>query len=100
VWISPHADHPDKDAARAENVRIIAATDPDGQRIVGLRSDAEAHHYHYKRTLLVGRAMSLGWRRGLLDQYCFALLNNAVVRHRHIDAQPAISRPRSTRSPR
>jgi hypothetical protein len=100
VWISPHADHPDKDAARAENVRIIAATDPDGQRIVGLRSDAEAHHYHYKRTLLVGRAMSLGWRRGLLDQYCFALLNNAVVRHRHIDAQPAISRPWSDRSPR
>jgi hypothetical protein len=23
--------------------------------------------------------MSLGWRRGLLDVYCFALLNNALA---------------------
>lgn len=81
VWISPHPDRPENHA-RPENLRIIAATDPDGQRLVGLRSDAEGHHRQFKSTLLVGRAMSLGWRRGLLDQYCFALLNNALVRHR------------------
>jgi hypothetical protein len=92
AWISPHSDRADEDARRAENVRIIAAADPDGQRLVGLRSDAEGHHYHFKRTLLVGRAMSLGWRRGLLDQHCFALLNNALVHHRSIHGQPLVSR--------
>jgi hypothetical protein len=30
----------------------------------------------------VNRAMSLGWRRQLLDVMCFALLSNAVVAHR------------------
>ena len=92
AWISPHAGRVDQDARRAEHVRIIAAADPDGQRIVGLRSDAESHHYHFKRTLLIGRAMSLGWRRGLLDQYCFALLNNALVRQRALHGKPATSR--------
>ncbi|WP_460966695.1 hypothetical protein [Pedococcus soli] len=92
VWVSPHADRADLHARRSENVRIIAATDPDGQRIVGIRSDAESHHYHFKRTLLVGRAMSLGWRRGLLDQYCFALLNNSIVRWRSTHGQPALTR--------
>lgn len=93
VWVSPHADRADDDARRAEHVRVIAATDPDGQRVVGIRSDAESHHYHYKRTLLVGRAMSLGWRRGLLDQYSYALLNNALALHRHRREQPSHARP-------
>ena len=31
-------------------------------------------------------------RRGLLDQHCFALLNNALVRHRSIHGQPLVSR--------
>lgn len=101
VWISPHASRGDTDTGRPENVRVIAAADPDGQRIVGLRSDAESHHYHYKRTLLVGRAMTLGWRRGLLDQYAYALLHNALVRHRHLTADhTGLPRPHPTRSAR
>lgn len=88
VWISPHGTAENRNS-RAENVRIIAAADPDGQRLVGIRSDAESHHFHYKRTLLVGRAMSKGWRRGLLDQYCFALLNNALVAHRAHSVTPS-----------
>lgn len=92
VWVSPHPDRPGGQAGRPENLRIIAATDPDGQRLVGLRSDAEGHHRQFKSTLLVGRAMSLGWRRGLLDHYCFALLNNALVRHRALQRSSGLGR--------
>lgn len=35
--------------------------------------------------------MSLGWRRGLLDHYCFALLNNALVRHRALQGSPGLA---------
>jgi hypothetical protein len=90
VWISPHTTDAAHRSRRADQLRVIAAGDPDGQRILGIRSDAESHHYHYKRTLLVGRAMSKGWRRGLLDQHAYALLHNAVVAHR---AQHRIEQP-------
>jgi len=46
--------------------------DPDTLRLRGLRSDAESVHSGYKRTLISERAMALGWRRGLLDYYCYA----------------------------
>lgn len=81
VWISPH-NKPPTEPARAEHVRIISAADPDGTRIVGIRSDAEGHHSMFKRTLLIDRAMTLGARRGLLDQHAYALMHNALVLHR------------------
>ncbi len=91
VWLAPHPRH-DRDAARPENLRIIAEGDPDFTRLHGLRSDSESFHSQLKRTLLVDRQMSLGWRRGLLDVYCFALLNNAFA-----EAQATSSAPAATR---
>lgn len=77
VWLSPHGTP--GNPARPENLRAIPDDDPDSLRLRGLRSDAESFHANLKRTLLVDRAMSLGWRRGLLDTYAFALLNNAIT---------------------
>ncbi|NKY38155.1 hypothetical protein [Cellulomonas septica] len=88
TWLSPHGR--DGDYARPENLRVIPDDDPDAQRLRGLRSDAEAFHSNLKRTLIVDRAMSLGWRRGLIDVYAFALLNNALAEWRAVEnaAQP------------
>ena len=77
VWLSPHGTS--GSSARPENLRSIPDDDADSLRLRGLRSDAESFHANLKRTLLVDRAMSLGWRRGLLDIYGFALLNNAIT---------------------
>jgi len=82
VWLSPHPGK-DGDTRRPEQLRVIPHTDPDSQRLYGLRSDAESFHSNYKRTLIVDRAMSLGWRRGLVDLYCFSLYNNALAEYRH-----------------
>lgn len=82
IWLSPHAGT-DPDSRRPENLRIIPASDPDAQRLQGIRSDAESFHSHYKRTLIADRAMSLGAHRGLVDLYCFALYNTALTEHRH-----------------
>lgn len=88
TWLSPHGR--DGDYARPENLRVIPDDDPVAQRLRGLRSDAEAFHSNLKRTLIVDRAMSLGWRRGLIDVYAFALLNNALAEWRAVEnaAQP------------
>lgn len=83
VWLSPHPGR-DGDTRRPENLRVIPTDDPDAQRLYGLRSDAESFHSNFKRTLLVNRAMTLGWRRGLIDLYCFALYNNALTEHRQM----------------
>ncbi|MFI2754181.1 hypothetical protein ACGIF2_15745 [Cellulomonas sp. P22] len=77
VWVAPHGNA--DSAARPENLRAIPDDDPDSLRLRGLRSDAESFHASLKRTLLTERAMSLGWRRGLLDTYAYALLNNALT---------------------
>lgn len=81
TWQSPH---PGKstDLTRPHNLRIIHESDPDFARLYGLRNDSENFHSNLKRTMLVNRQMSLGWRRGLLDIYCFALLNNALTEQR------------------
>lgn len=81
VWLSPHPGRTG-DTRRPEQLRIIPTNDPDYQRLYGLRSDAESFHSNYKRTLIVDRAMSLGWRRGLVDLYCFVLYNNALTEYR------------------
>lgn len=82
VWLSPHAGK-DDDQGRPENLRVIPTTDPDAQRLQGIRNDAESFHSHYKRTLIVNRAMSLGAHRGLVDLYCFALYNTALTEYHH-----------------
>jgi hypothetical protein len=82
IWLSPHPGRDDTDTRRPENLRIIPTGDPDADRLQGIRSDAESFHSNYKRTLIVDRAMSLGWRRGLVDLYCFARLNNALTEYR------------------
>jgi hypothetical protein len=81
VWLSPHAAK-GQDIHRPHHLRIIAPSDPDFQRLYGLRNDAENFHSNLKRTLIADRAMSLGWRRGLVDIYCFSLLNNALTEYR------------------
>jgi len=93
TWLAPHGR--DGDYSRPENLRLIPDDDADAQGLRGLRSDAEAFHSNLKRTLIVDRAMSLGWRRGLLDVYAYALLNNAVTEHRAAETAangPAILR--------
>lgn len=87
VWLSPHPGNDSSDASRAEHLRVIPNDDPDALRLYGLRSDAESFHSNYKRTLIVNRAMSLGWRRGLTDLYCFSLYNNALTEYRAAAAE-------------
>ena len=77
TWLSPHATYTGD--PRPEALRTFPDGDPDALRLRGLRSDAESVHNQYKRTLLVDRAMALGWRRGLLDYYCFAWYSNALA---------------------
>lgn len=81
TWLSPHPTN-DTDRTRPHNLRIIPEEDPDFARLHGLRNDSENFHSNLKRTLIVGRAMSLGWRRGLLDVYCYGLFSNALTEHR------------------
>jgi len=82
TWLSPHGTS--GDTSRPENLRALPDDDPDSLRLRGLRSDAESFHSNYKRTLLTDRAMTLGWRRGLLDVYAFGLLNNALTELRAV----------------
>ena len=63
----------------ARDLRVLPDGDPDALRLHGLRSDAESVHSSFKRTLIVDRAMSLGWRRGLVDFYCYAWYTNALT---------------------
>ena len=95
VWLSPHAQH--EDDPRPEHLRPIPTGDPDNVRIRGIRSDAEAVHSQYKRTLIADRAMSLGWRRGLIDYYAFALYSNALADQAHPVALTAAAGRRLTR---
>lgn len=80
TWLSPHGTA--DDFTRPENLRVIPDDDADSLRLRGLRSDAESFHSNYKRTLITDRAMSVGWRRGLIDDYAFSLFNNALTEMR------------------
>lgn len=93
VWLSPHADHTGD--PRPENLRVLPHGDPDTLHLKGLRSDAESVHSHFKRTLITNRAMSLGWRRGLLDYYCWAWYNNALA---EMNAHTSITNKRLRRA--
>jgi hypothetical protein len=83
VWLSPHAER-DGDP-RPGVLRAIPDGDEDSLRIKGIRSDSESSHSQFKRTLITNRAMSLGWRRGLIDYYNFALYSNAMTHARSED---------------
>jgi hypothetical protein len=80
VWLSPHPQRPGD--PRPEHLRVLPDNDPDTMRLKGLRSDAESVHSQFKRTLITDRAMSLGWRRGLIDYYCYAWYSNALTEQR------------------
>lgn len=81
TWLSPHAKYPGD--PRPEALRVFPDGDPDALRLRGLRSDAESVHSGFKRTLITERAMSLGWRRGLIDYYAFAWYTNALAEAAH-----------------
>ena len=77
TWLSPHASKPGD--PRPEILRLLPHSDPASLDIRGIRSDAESTHSQYKRTLITERAMTLGWRRGLIDYYSFAWYANAMT---------------------
>lgn len=81
TWLSPHA-RSGSDPNRPHRLRVIHEHDPDWPGLYPLRSDAESVHSQFKRTLLIDRAVSLGWRRGLVDYYAFALMSNALTEYR------------------
>ena len=87
VWLSPHAAKPGD--PRPENLRVFPDGDPETLQIRGLRNDSESVHSQFKRTLITDRAMALGWRRGLIDYYCFAWYNNALTEARSRSAAAA-----------
>ncbi|GAA1439402.1 hypothetical protein GCM10009641_47030 [Mycobacterium cookii] len=77
TWLTPHSRGPGD--SRPEALRAFPDGDPDTPRLRGLRSDAESAHSGFKRTLITERAMALGWRRGLLEYYCYAWYSNAMA---------------------
>lgn len=89
AWVTPHGEPGDAKHRRADAVRVIAEGEPDFDRLYGLRNDAESFNSQLKRSLLVGRAMSLGGRRQLLDVLCYAVLHNATNEYRAAAARGA-----------
>lgn len=79
TWISPHPQAGENHNRRPENIRLLPQADPRFQTIYGLRNDSESLNSGFKRTLLVDRAMSLGWHRQLLDLYGYAILTNTLA---------------------
>ena len=87
AWVSPHAETGDRSYRRPDAVRLIAPGESDFDHLYPIRNDAENANSELKRTLLVDRAMSLGWRRQLCDVLLWALLNNALTEHHHRNRQ-------------
>ncbi|WAX55539.1 hypothetical protein M6B22_13415 [Jatrophihabitans cynanchi] len=100
AWVTPHGEPGDPDHRRADAVRVIAEGEEDFTRLYGLRNDAEAFNAHFKRSLLVDRAMSLGAARQLLDVLCYGLLNNALAAHHAATASDRQATLRRLRAPR
>jgi hypothetical protein len=68
---------------RTENVRPIAATDPDFARLYPRRNDAESINRNLDDTLWLRRAHSLGHHRQTLNLLGYALMVNGLALHRH-----------------
>jgi hypothetical protein len=68
---------------RTENLRPIAATDPDFARLYPRRNDAESINRDLDDTLYLRRAHSVGHARQHLNLLGYALVVNAVALHRY-----------------
>ena len=77
VYLNPHAHAGDGNYRRPENLRLLPRADDDFKKLYGRRNDSESFNSCYKRTLLINRATSLGWRRQLFDILSYGVLNNA-----------------------
>ena len=69
-----------------ENIRQIPPGDPDYERLMGRRSDAESANRGIDDQLYLRRARSLGARRQLFDLFAHAFVENSVARKRHRSA--------------
>ena len=76
IWVSPHPKPGGTDHRRPENMRLLPPADDAFDPRYAVRNDAESCNAHFKATLLVDRAMSLGWRRQLIDLLAFGILTN------------------------
>ncbi len=68
---------------RTENLRPIASTDPDFERLYPRRNDAESINRDLDDTLYLRRAHTVGHARQHLNLLGYALVNNAVTLHRY-----------------
>jgi hypothetical protein len=76
---------------RPENVRPIAATDPDFARLYPRRNDAESINRNLDDTLWLRRAHSLGHHRQTLNLLGYALMVNGLALHRHRRRRSALA---------
>jgi Uri superfamily endonuclease len=73
---------------RTENVRPIAATDPDFAELYPRRNDAESINRNLDDTLWLRRAHSIGHDRQLLNLLGYALMVNGLALHRYRRRHP------------
>jgi len=73
---------------RTENVRPIAASDPDFKALYRRRNDAESINRGLVDSLYLGRAHSVGHARQLVNLLGYALMVNALALHRHRRRRP------------
>ena len=81
VSVRLHGDKCDKARRfnRTENVRPIAPSDPDFQRLFRIRNDAESINRGIEDSLYIGRAHSVGHQRQLLNLLGYALIVNGIA---------------------
>jgi hypothetical protein len=85
VRLHGNADDDKRRFNRTENIRPIAATDPDFAGLYKRRNDAESINRALDDTLWLRRAHSIGHARQHLNLLTFALGVNSLALHRHRD---------------
>ena len=88
VRLHGNADDTAKKLNRTENVRPIAPTDPDFDRLYKRRNDAESINRDLDDTLWLRRAHSLGHERQLVNLLGYALMVNGLALHPHRQRPP------------
>lgn len=83
VRLHGNADDDRRGLNRTENVRPIAADDPDFARLYARRNDAESINRHLDDTMWLGRAHSVGHARQHVNLIGFAISVNSVAVHEH-----------------
>ena len=83
VRLHGNADDDKRGLNRTENVRPIAADDPDFTRLYARRNDAESINRHLDDTMWLGRAHSVGHARQHVNLIGFAISVNSVAVHEH-----------------